>query len=299
MASLPKHLWSPHDSFKDEYNEKVDEGLSILAQSKVCFVGLARNCDGPLQNNLERFTSTVSHCKDWRLHIESNDCVDNTVQVLMDYSRRNSKATFYHRNLGRQQLSAEFSGPRTVAMAEYRTACQSWVRDCAGDSDFVVVIDWDQWGGWTDLGLANGVGWLSSMPDAYGMTSVSLFQYDWGAGPQWVQYDCWALRGLGQRGCYWDAYRNGAGVFAYQWLPPVGSPPVLVSSAFGGLAVYRTEDYLSGTYRGEEDCEHVTFHKSIADSTGRVLYMCPSMRCVMSWILDSGGSKEEAECESG
>jgi hypothetical protein len=116
------------------------------------------------------------------------------------------------------------------------------------------------------------------------MASVSLFQYDFGNGPQWAHYDLWALRGVGQRDCYWDQYRGGRGGFGYTWMPPVGSPPALVSSAFGGMAIYRTDAYLAGTYDGTTDCEHVPFHQSIARATGQLLYVCPSMRTIVSWM---------------
>jgi hypothetical protein len=67
-------------------------------------------------------------------------------------------------------------------------------------------------------------------------------------------------------------------------MPPVGSPPSLVSSAFGGMAIYRTDAYLAGTYDGTTDCEHVPFHKGIARATGQMLYVCPSMRTIVSWM---------------
>ena len=96
----------------------------------------------------------------------------------------------------------------------------------------------------------------------------------------WLHYDCWALR----LNSYWDDYTNGLGGWKHQWMPPVGSPPVLVSSAFGGFAIYRNEAYLAGTYDGTRDCEHVPFHKSVAKATGQHLYLCPSMRTVMHWM---------------
>jgi hypothetical protein len=64
----------------------------------------------------------------------------------------------------------------------------------------------------------------------------------------------------------------------------VGSAPAIVASAFGGLAIYRTEAYLRGTYAGEEDVEHVPFHQSIAKATGQHLYLNPSQRMLMSWM---------------
>jgi hypothetical protein len=48
------------------------------------------------------------------------------------------------------------------------------------------------------------------------------------------------------------------------------------------MAAYKTKDYLAGTYGGS-DCEHVVFHKSIAEATGKHMYLDPSMRTVMSW----------------
>ena len=58
-------------------------------------------------------------------------------------------------------------------------------------------------------------------------------------------------------------------------MPPVGSPPFPMNSAFGGLCVYRTGAYLGGRYSGKNaDCEHVNFHRELADK-GWDLYLNP------------------------
>ena len=69
----------------------------------------------------------------------------------------------------------------------------------------------------------------------------------------------------------------------------MGSPPVRVCSAFGGMAIYRTAAYLKGTYDGTKDCEHVPYHDSVARATGQALYLCPGMRTVMRWLERSDG----------
>jgi len=283
-VKIPSNLWMPHEPFVDAYRERVAEGTTRLRHAKVAFVGLARNCAVRLAQNLGRLEQLQSIAGSWALHIESNDCEDATLDVLHDYCRDRPQATFHYQILGRDHYGAEFAGRRTIALAEYRDACQRWVQACAADSDYVVVIDFDAWGGWNDDGVLNGLGWLVQLQGAYGMASVSLFQHDWGSGPTWAHYDQWALRGVGQADCYWDTYKNGYGSFGFSWLPPVGSPPVLVSSAFGGLGIYRTEPYLRGTYDGVNDCEHVAFHQSIAKSTGKLLYINPSQRMLMHWM---------------
>ena len=283
MADIPAKLWLPHQPFAESYNARADEGVQRLSHASVAIVGLARNCAGPLARNLEAAAHLGSMCKKWSLHIESNDCEDKTLDVLADFSREHRQATFHYQVLGRHHYGSEFSGRRTIALAEYRTACQRWVRACAEDSDYVIVVDFDAWGGWNERGLLNGIGWLVELPGAFGMASVSMFQHDFGAGIDWYHYDLWALRGVGQPRCYFDTYRNGYGGWGYSWLPPVGSNPAIVASAFGGLCIYRTEAYLRGTYAGEEDVEHVPFHQSIAKATYQNIYLNPSQRMIMHW----------------
>lgn len=284
MPEIPKHFLWPFEPFAASFSERCDEGRIRLANSRVAFVGLARNCGVSLAQNLGALESLADGVGSWQLHIESNDCEDQTLDVLADFANRHRQATFHYQMLNRGHFPAEFAGRRTIALAEYRDSCQRWVRSCAADADYVVVVDWDMSGGWSHNGLLNGLGWMVEMPGAYGMASVSLSQYDFGNGPQWTHYDLWALRGVGQPSCYWDTYQNGYGGWGFSWLPPVGSPPVLVASAFGGMAIYRTDAYLEGTYDGMQDCEHVPFHRSIRGATGQHLYLCPAMRTLMSWL---------------
>lgn len=283
FVQMPEHFWRPIREFSTPYAVTVGHGISWLTSQHVAIVGLARNCAGPLTLNLELLEKFGRIAKSWRLHIEANDCVDDTLRVLTEFSQTHARMTFRYQDLGHRQFGAEFQGSRTEAMAMHRAACQQWVRSLQQPPDLVLVVDFDLWGGWNEHGLLNGLGWLWQMPEAFGMASVSLLQHDFGAGVNWYHYDLWALRGVGQSGCYFDTYQNGYGGFGYSWMPPVGSPPVLVSSAFGGMAVYRAADYLAGAYDGS-DCEHVPFHRSIAEATGKRFYLCPGMRTVATWV---------------
>jgi hypothetical protein len=299
MVKLPSMYWDePLPAFSDLYRERRNQGIEVLRQSCVSFVGLARNCGTQLITNLQQLEHVAAGCGKWSLHIEENDSTDHTLEVLQAFAKTYKQATFTSQILGRCHYGAEFAGRRTIALAEYRDACQRWVRDCAADADYVIVMDWDQFGGWSHNGLLTGLGWLAEMPDAYGMASVSLNEFTMVGmdedrqpklGKGWTHYDAWALRGVGQSDCYFDDYTTGLGGWKHMWLPLLGSPPVLVSSAFGGLCIYRNADFLQGTYDGTSDCEHVAFHRSIAKATGRRLYLNPSQRCVMAWMADDAG----------
>lgn len=292
--SVPEHLIYPLDYFAADFERTYKLGESVWADSDVAFVGLARNCAPWLKQNLARLEQLAAGCRSWRMHIETNDNTDDTDQVLVNFCADFEQATFTSQRLDRQQFSAEFAGPRTQALAEYRTACQRWVRECAAGVDFVVVLDFDMWGGWSHAGIMHGVGSLTLKPDAYGMASVSLFQMpvvmqqedgSGKPGQAWLHYDCWALR----LNSAWDDYQSGWGGWKHHWLPPVGSPPIPVCSAFGGMAIYDVDAYLKGQYDGT-DCEHVGFHRTIAEKTGRQLFLDPAMRTVMHWLeAEDGG----------
>lgn len=73
-----------------------------------------------------------------------------------------------------------------------------------------------------------------------------------------------------------------------QWfhlfLPPVGSPPIPMNSAFGGLAVYTRRAFLSSRYsgigvNGQPDCEHVAFHHGMRRK-GYQMFLNPGSRYV-------------------
>jgi hypothetical protein len=289
--NVPEHLIYPLEEFADEYVRLVRVGEAALASASVAFVGLARNCAPHLEANLRRLEKLAEGCREWRLHIETNDNTDDTDQVLIEFCRRYPKATFLSQRLDRKQYTTEFAGRRTIALAEYRTACQKWVREHASDADFVVVVDWDAWGGWSHSGFMHGLGCLIERPGAYGMASVSLIEHPVSVADEkgarmsvaFVTYDAWAMRGVGQPTNYWDDYTAGLGGWKHQWIPPVGSPPVILASAFGGMAIYDTHAYLKGAYDGS-DCEHVGFHRTIAKCTGQNLYLDPSMRMIMNWL---------------
>jgi len=293
--NVPDHLIYPLEHFAADFKRLYDIGVDVWRDAEVAFVGLARNCAPWLEQNLARLEELAKGCSRWCLHVETNDNEDSTDQVLMNFCRAFPQATFTSQRLGRQQFTAEFAGPRTQALAEYRTACQRWVRENASPVDFVVVIDFDAWGGWSHAGFLHGVGALQMSPDAYGIASVSLIEMPSvemkpdgtsQKGKAFVHYDAWALR----LNDYWDDYTAGFGGWKHHWLPAPGSGIVPVCSAFGGMAIYDAHAYLKGTYDGS-DCEHVTFHRKISERTGSKLYLDPAMRTVMHWITeaDDGG----------
>jgi hypothetical protein len=113
-----------------------------------------------------------------------------------------------------------------------------------------------------------------------------------------VYYDIYALRHEHwSPGDCWKAFRAArverrAAVFqtlVCDRQVPIGKneAPILVDSAFGGLALYRLSYALKASYvgiddDGEETCEHVSFNKDIGRAGGK-LYIFPRLRNSTPW----------------
>ena len=270
----PEDFWGV--DYVDSYKEHVEFGRVEARRQKLAIVAICRNAMPHLKNTLMLVDELAGLWRDCSLYVYENDSTDETAAVLDDFAIR-QWVTIEHDTLGGED-SRGFEPERTVRLAKCRTRCQEWVRRHAADAGYVMVLDTDPHGGFSVDGVLNSLGWFCEMlgesfhrrqPGA--MASHSLFVREEAVGYGVAAYDAWAAR-LN----FWEDRRE------HQWfhmlLPPVGSPPIPMNSAFGGLCLYRREAYLAGVYEGG-DCEHVFHHKAM-QKAGYQLFLNPGSRYV-------------------
>lgn len=273
----PEEIWHVDESYYAGFQERIDMGLVEARRRKLAIVSIARNAMPHLKNTLRLVDELSKLWRDCVYYVFENDSTDETPQVLDEFAER-PWVTVEHDTLGGEDTRG-FQPDRTVRLAKCRTRCQEWVRNHAADADYVMVLDTDAHGGWSVYGVVNSLAWICEMRgmvtmsrEVGGMASQSLFIRDEGGGRYGIaQYDAWAAR-LN----FWDDRREHAWFHAL--LLPVGTPPVPMNSAFGGLCLYRKEAYLAGKYEGG-DCEHVFLHRSM-QRAGYQLFLNPSSRYV-------------------
>jgi hypothetical protein len=284
-AHHPDVLLPPDAEFAAEYAEMVRHGREAAAQASVALVAICRNAMPFLPQTLRLVEETGAMFREWSAFLYENDSADDTKEVLAAWQDGQQRHASLNTN-GRPHLNTSIEPVRTHALAEYRAACQQFVRN--GETpDYVIVFDTDAWGGWSVDGVANSIGWLTLDDSWYGLASYSWAEVAMLSGVGPIHYDAFAAR-LN----HWT--RRDQSWF-HLWHPAVGSPPVEFRSAFGQLAVYRARRYLAGAYRGE-DCEHVLLHRSIEEAAAREdgdyysgpshtrLGLNPSSRCVSFWV---------------
>lgn len=294
----PADVVVPDQEFLVDYHDSVVTGITLARSSRVAVVGLARQIADILPVTLKRIESLSESFDGFFVHVVENDSTDGTDEILKSWSP-GFDVSIDSRKLDRPHLPAERDAIRTRPLAEYRQSCLEVVEDM--DLDYVIVMDFDAWGGFLTEGIMSSIAHLGEQSrgwprggdgEYFGMASIGLGQMpgcvDSQGKRQWFNYDAWAHRPT------WS-WRQRPEMWFHHLVPPFGCPPIEVNSAFGGLCVYQFQDYIKGQYSGvlfgQGDCEHVAFHRSICKATGRRMAINPSSVGLMFWSVDE---EEEA-----
>ena len=279
---LPEDVWAVDGEYRELYWSHVASGKKIAAESGVNIVSIARNAMPLLTNTLEIVGEVRKDFRSSQMFVFENDSTDGTAEALDGHAARNEWFQVSHETWGGLD-SRGFERSRTERLAKARNICLDWVRRNGADREYTIVLDLDPAYGFSPDGVLNSIGWFHDpvIPTgaAGAMASYSLYRVTNEEGAVGVaQYDSWAAR-LN----WWRDRRDepgGLGWFS-MLMPPVGSPPIPMNSAFGGLCVYRTAAFLAGGYSGE-DCEHVPHHRRMAGA-GYQLYLNAGCRYVAVW----------------
>lgn len=259
--------------FEKQYKRYVDLGQKFLKNQRITVVGLARNIESILYDNVYSIDSLRDYCSNLSYFIYENDSEDLTPSIL-DRLQHNIK-NFNYRSDSLGLKSFEYkklenkldlkSIERTTNLAQHRNICIDYITSNK-QTDFVMVMDLD-FAKFSLDGILNSFGWLSeNYTDAVVGSSFEMKPLFMQNKTNLWNYDCWAYRGS-----WWDDLQKYSQSYGYDpmlwfgfWQPPIGSDPIPVNSAFGGAGIYRTEQFIRAKYDGY-DCEHVCFHKNLKD----------------------------------
>lgn len=277
----PEDVWLLDERYRESYEEHVAYGREEARRRRLAVVSICRNAMPFLRNTLALVEELGGMWRDLQYYVYENDSDDGTAEVLDEFARLRPWMAVRHETLGREDLRG-FQPERTVRLAEYRGRCQEWVAERSRAFDYVAVLDTDPHGGFSTEGVLNSLGWFCDLlgrscrplePGA--MASHSLYcvraEKDGAKGVAMACYDAYAAR-LN----WWEDLRLHQ--WFHQLLMPVGSPPVPMNSAFGGLCLYSRDAYMALKYGGG-DCEHVIAHRAM-QRAGYQLFLNPGCRYV-------------------
>ena len=259
-VAFDEAAFPPSPLHRADYEAACRRGRERMAGARAVLCGLARDVAKKLPLNLARLAHVGAAFADHRIVVFENDSRDGTARVLAEAARRDPRLRALSETHGTPPWPRERCPERAAAMARCRNRLLEAVVAEHADFDFVVVADLDL-DGFSHEGFANGFG--HGAFDAMASLGVRF------RGSRPFFYDGWALRAL-------DHPEPHGSFDARAMVFPRGTPPLRVRSAFSGLAVYPMAAFAAGRYAGG-DCEHVTFHASLADAGFDRIFLNPSM----------------------
>lgn len=235
---------------------------------RIYIVGLARNCQKNLQNDIKNLMSCFEFAESTFFVVES-DSSDTTVSIL-------EKLRMAHRNFNFISLGnlARVIPDRVSRITFCRNRYLEEFYKVKDSYDFLVVADLD---GVNSKLTRNRVEQAMSIEN-WSMISANQFgpYYDLWAlrSKDWLNYDC-------HKAFADDLYRNVSIRRSYfnHLVRPMfiarKAEAIEVASAFGGIAIYRTQNLRNFYYSqfnnlGEIQCEHINFNSAISQSGGKL-----------------------------
>lgn len=260
-----EELLPPSREFIDMYNMYIQLGKEYLKAKKICFIGLARNIENSVGESINRLVNFGQRAKEYKVVIFENDSQDNTKLQIEKIKQHNSNIHSIHAQYNRPQFGPVQDTERTIALAEYRNILKDYVKEHFADYDFIIVTDMD-FVDFSELGCYNSFGWLCRHEDTIDAIAGNSFEYKnvtlEDQKSLW-NYDSWAFRYT-----WWnqlallDSMTYNPMLWFGFFIMPVGSQILPVNSAFGGMAIYKNNQFIEGLYGGY-DCEHVCFNYSL------------------------------------
>lgn len=264
------------DEWQDLFDEVTAEGREAAASMHVTICGMARNIAGIIPVTMARLGTLCESFADFGMVFVENDSRDETKKLLKHVESSNPGRVI--------AICEDYNWPHLHGWEPERVQRYAMLRNKYRDAamqhfrgtDMILAVDLDCWGGWSIDGLLNGIGWMKRKHNAACMASTSLFQgvsLDGQCG--FAHYDTWALRVHG--------WKHELAPWKTMWLPPPGSPPIELYSAFGAAAWYRPEAFWENEYASiDGDIEHAGLHRSMIGN-GWSIYLNPSQRSLMTW----------------
>lgn len=276
------------EPYLNSYLSNIANGLSLIKDKKILFLGLCRDVENVIENNIQKIVSLGNMFDKYQIVFFENDSTDSTKQILYKLEEENKNLKILSETLDRKKYGSSQEKDRIVALAGYRNNLKNYAKTNYPDYDFVCVIDTD-FLDFSHNGFLNSFGYFANDNSLGAMSGYSyrIMNCIYDNKPSLWNYDSWAYREYWWSN--WQAQEKNE-IVNYDrmiWygfcIPPVGLVPKQVNSSFGGCCIYKSLFYYSDASYDSFDCEHVCFHYHLySKNNGFRLFVNPSQIMLVS-----------------
>lgn len=267
---FPEAAFAPRPSRERHYRQRVARGRELASRSTLTILTLLHDRVDLALYLRARCEALLSQFRAGRVLVLCEDSTDGTERVVADWARARPEVVH---SVPVPRLSPSVRG--FGKMARLRNAlCEQ--AEALSPTDFVAVVDGDLEGPISPEGVSHALSLLADEQGPDGAAALGV--NNWVGLPilaPFVGYGYYDPIAFRERS--WARSQRDAAV---RWrLAGLrrGDEPVRVKSAFAGLAMYRGASIRGLRYdEAADDCEHVGFHRALAERGGR-LVLDPSL----------------------
>lgn len=272
--------------------EIIAEGRAIASRSKLTIAGCARDSEKYLSTLLKQLHEVGAAFRDYQIIVVENDSKDATRKileaekagtshiVLPDFEDYRRKYKLPPLSMERQDDSSPLASrmkERVLRLATLRDSYLNIVQNSSSSGDYLLVLDFDLKriavnGIFHSLGLREK--WDCITANGLHSSKKALFP---------VYYDTYALdlEQAPNQGLRWQEELRGLVTKKLKKLRK--NQLFVLRSAFGGMALYRSQILHGMSYRASavKDncifCEHVSLHHAMHRTFGAKIFINPQM----------------------
>lgn len=271
-------------------------GQNTIKDKKVIFCSIVRDCAYNLLQNIPTIEKLGSFFKEYKVIIFENNSVDNTKEILNQWSSHNKNISIHTANYDESKFddipipkgyNKSNCKRRIKKMAEYRNQYLDYIDSHNMKSDYIIVVD-------LDVAKIDVMGVISSFGIQQEWDVIASNCYSRSPHLKKRYHDTYALiedgtENIPQSETVIDQNRYSWAKISYNM------PFIRVFSAFGGLAIYKYESIkglrysaIDNLYGGVEvKCEHVSIHEELNKKGHNKTYINPNMKIKYQGTLNT------------
>jgi len=243
----------------------------------VAIVGIVRNIEKSIKKDYERFTKAFSRFGNIDFFVVESGSTDNSIPILERLS--NEKHNFKY-----QSLAINNEVNRTSNMETARNAYLTYLREDSllSKYQYIVVADFNNLNNKLDKRAVDSC-WSNGSWDVVTANQSGRYYDIWALRhPIWSPNDCWEALDFYRKYIKFPEEALSYALRTRSIRIPKNAEWIEVDSAFGGLAIYKSElfdsnaSYSGLTPEGKEVCEHVSFNRQINELKAKI-YVNPQL----------------------
>lgn len=280
-SSFPEDIYVPSLNNRTDYLERVFFGIDAMSNYTVTIGVMVRDIGNIAEYAILRLCRLAQQFKVTSLVFLENDSKDNTRDIIKskydsagqyisgdyvllgesDDIAKDWKATDNQERIA-VLSNLPFQSDKSFARRQRMAYARNILRDNMLEipADYYIIYDADMLGGFSYEGIAHS---FSYIWDVCASNSL-IYKED-----KKYYYDSWAWRDLDHLDEHTDHDINTREYFR-------GEYPITVTSAFGGLGIYKNSYFPNKKYRyNDTDCDHPTIHIPMYQDGAKII-MNPS-----------------------